>query len=103
MVNGEKDALLASLNGQREHLLSAPGGLSEEDLRRPVLPSARPPVRPSAWTALGLVGHLVLEVEQFRFSGAVAGEPITLTSGTRPGRFRRVCRAPRSSAGTGTR
>jgi hypothetical protein len=73
MANEEKDALLASLNAQREHLLSALDGLPEEDLRRPVLPSA--------WTPLGLVRHLALEVEQFWFRGAVAGEPITLTSG----------------------
>jgi hypothetical protein len=73
MVNEEKDALLASLTAQRGHLLSTLDGLSEADLRRPVLPSA--------WTPLGLVRHLALEVEQFWFRGAVAGEPITLTSG----------------------
>jgi Protein of unknown function (DUF664) len=73
VVNEEKDALLASLNAQRGHLLSTLDGLSEADLRRPVLPSA--------WTPLGLVRHLALEVEQFWFRGAVAGEPITLTSG----------------------
>ena len=36
MVNEEKDALLASLNAQREHVLGALDGLSEADLRRPV-------------------------------------------------------------------
>jgi hypothetical protein len=73
MVNEEKDALLAALNAQREHLLGALDGLAEEDLRRPVLPSA--------WTPLGMIRHLTLEVEQFWFRGAVAGESITLTSG----------------------
>jgi hypothetical protein len=72
-VDDEKDALLAVLNEQREHVLGALDGLSEDDLRRPVLPSA--------WTALGMVRHLALEVEQFWFRGAAAGEPITLTSG----------------------
>jgi len=72
MANEEKDALLASLNDQREHLLGTLEGLSEEDMRRAALPSA--------WTPLGLVRHLALEVEQFWFRGAVAGEPITLTS-----------------------
>ena len=72
MANEEKDALLATLNAQREHLLSTLDGLSDEDLRRPVLPSA--------WTPLGMIRHLALEVEQFWFRGAVAGEPITLTS-----------------------
>ena len=72
MANEEKDALLASLNDQREHLLGTLEGLSEKDMRRAALPSA--------WTPLGLVRHLALEVEQFWFRGAVAGEPITLTS-----------------------
>ena len=72
MANEEKDALLASLNDQREHLLGPLEGLSEEDMRRAALPSA--------WTPLGMVRHLALEVEQFWFRGAVAGEPITLTS-----------------------
>jgi Protein of unknown function (DUF664) len=72
-VDDEKDALLASLNSQRAHVLGALEGLSEDDLRRPVLPSG--------WTPLGMVQHLALEVEQFWFRGAVAGEVITLTSG----------------------
>lgn len=62
-----------SLNSQREHVLGALDGLSEDDLRRPVLPSG--------WTPLGLVRHLALEVEQFWFRGAVAGETLTETTG----------------------
>jgi hypothetical protein len=73
VVNDEKDALLASLDAQREHVLGALEGLSDDALRRPALPSG--------WTPLGMVQHLALEVEQFWFRGAVAGEPITLTSG----------------------
>lgn len=73
MVNDEMDALLAVLNSQREHVLGAVEGLSEDDLHKPVLPSG--------WTPLGMVRHLALEVERFWFRGAVAGEPITLTSG----------------------
>ena len=64
---------MASLNSQREHVLGALEGLPGDDLRRPVLPSG--------WTPLGMVRHLALEVEQFWFRGAVAGEPMTLTSG----------------------
>jgi hypothetical protein len=71
-MDDETEALLASLNAQREHVLGALEGLSEDALRRPALPSG--------WTPLGLVQHLALEVEQFWFRGAVAGEPITLTS-----------------------
>ncbi|MGH3291722.1 MAG: DinB family protein [Trebonia sp.] len=66
-------ALLTSLNAQREHVLGALDGLSEDELRRPLLRSG--------WTPLGMVQHLALEVEQFWFRGAVAGEPLTLTSG----------------------
>lgn len=73
MVDDEKDALLAALNAQREHVLGALDGLSDDVLRRPALPSG--------WTPLGMVQHLALEVERFWFRGAVAGEPITLTSG----------------------
>jgi hypothetical protein len=72
-VNDETDALLASLNSEREHVLGALEGLPDDELRRPALPSG--------WTPLGMVRHLALEVEQFWFRGAVAGEPITLTSG----------------------
>ena len=73
MVDDEKDALVTSLNVQREHVLGALEGLSDDQLRRPVLPSG--------WTPLGLVQHLTLEVERFWFRGAVAGEPFTWTSG----------------------
>jgi Protein of unknown function (DUF664) len=72
-MDDETEALLASLNAQREHVLGALEGLSEDALRQSALPSG--------WTPLGLVQHLALEVEQFWFRGAVAGEPITLTSG----------------------
>ena len=72
-MNDEKNALVASLNTQREHVLGALEGLPDDALRRPALPSG--------WTPLGMVRHLALEVEQFWFRGAVAGEPITLTSG----------------------
>jgi Protein of unknown function (DUF664) len=73
VMNEERDALLASLNSQREHVLGTLEGLSEDVLRRPVLPSG--------WAPLGMVRHLALDVERFWFRGAVAGEPIALTSG----------------------
>jgi hypothetical protein len=72
-MDDEKDALVTSLNAQREHVLGALAGLSDGQLRRPALPSG--------WTPLGLVQHLALEVERFWFRGAVAGEALTLTSG----------------------
>ncbi len=73
MVNDEIDALVTSLDAQREHVLGALEGLSDDQLRRPALPSG--------WTPLGLVQHLALEVERFWFRCAVAGEQLPLTSG----------------------
>ncbi len=68
-MNEEMDALLESLDTQREHVLGALDGLSDEDLRRPVLPSG--------WTPLGLVRHLAIDVERFWFRNAMAGDPWT--------------------------
>ena len=45
-------SLLAALHEQRDHVLRAVSGLSDQALRQPVLPSG--------WTCLGLVQHLVL-------------------------------------------
>lgn len=64
----ERTALLAALTGQRDHVVGILEGLSDEALRRPVLPSA--------WTCLGLVQHLAIDVERFWFRDVVAGEPI---------------------------
>ena len=69
----ERDALLASLTAQREHVLDALQGLTETELRRPVLPSG--------WTCLGLVQHLTLDVERFWFRAVVAGEHVELATG----------------------
>src|SRR5260221_13632266 len=67
-MSSEGNALLESLTGQRRHVLGILEGLSEEDLRRPVLPSG--------WTCLGLVHHLALDVERFWFRAVMAGEPM---------------------------
>lgn len=69
----ELDALLAQLRAQRAHVLGALDGLSEEDLRRPVLPSG--------WSCLGLVQHLAVDVERFWFRAVVAGESVELLTG----------------------
>ncbi len=69
-IGTETKTLLASLDAQRRHVLGILEGLSEEDLRRPVLPSG--------WTCLGLVRHLALDVERFWFRGVVDGQPIDL-------------------------
>ncbi len=62
----EAEVLLASLNHQRDHVLGILVGLSDEALRRPVLPSG--------WTCLGLVQHLALDVERFWFRAVFAGQ-----------------------------
>lgn len=64
----ERTALLAALTDQRDHVLGILEGLSDEALRRPVLPSA--------WTCLGLVQHLAIDVERLWFRDVMAGEPI---------------------------
>ncbi len=63
----EREMLVAYLNSQRNHVLGNLEGLSEEDLKRPVLPSG--------WTCLGLVQHLAIDVERFWFQAVTAGEP----------------------------
>ncbi|HEY5251192.1 MAG TPA: DinB family protein [Acidimicrobiales bacterium] len=62
----EADALLKSLDSQREHVIGILDGLSGEALRQPVLPSG--------WNCLGLVQHLTLDVEDLWFRQVVAGE-----------------------------
>src|SRR5258708_24621182 len=64
----ESQVLLSSLAAQRNHVLGILEGLSEEDLRRPILPSH--------WTCAGLVHHLAIDVQQFWFRAVVAGEPM---------------------------
>lgn len=64
---GPSAALLSALTSQRRHVLGILDGLSDEALRRPVLPSG--------WTCLGLVQHLARDVEEFWFRRVIAGQP----------------------------
>jgi hypothetical protein len=64
----ERELLLSRLAGQRRHVLTQLEGLSDEQLRRPVLPSG--------WSCLGLVRHLTLSDERYWFEVVVAGEPL---------------------------
>lgn len=68
LVNREKEVLLGQLDSQRRHVLGILEGLSDEQLRRPVMPSG--------WNCLGLVQHLALSVEHYWFRWVVAGEPL---------------------------
>jgi hypothetical protein len=64
----ERDELLENLEAQRHHILGILDGLSEEQLRRPVLPSG--------WHCLGLVRHLSLSDEHYWFRCVVGGESL---------------------------
>jgi len=68
VTTNESRVLLSSLNDQRDHVLGILEGLSDEALRRPVLPSG--------WTCLGLVNHLAIDVERFWFRDVAAGQPV---------------------------
>jgi len=72
LVSSTHDALLSTLNAQRRHVLGILDGLSEESLRKPVLPSG--------WSCLGVVQHLALDVEQFWFRSIIAGETVGLNA-----------------------
>lgn len=67
-VTADRELLLDHLDGQRRHVLTQLEGLSDEQLRRPVLPSG--------WSCLGLVRHLTLSDERYWFEVVVAGEPL---------------------------
>ena len=73
VMTSELESLQMTLDGQRRHVLGAIEGLSDADLRRPVLPSG--------WTCLGLVQHLALDVERFWFRAVTAGEAVDLKEG----------------------
>lgn len=67
-MTSHRAMLLSRLTGQREHVLAQLEALSDEQLRRPVLPSG--------WSCLGLVRHLTLSDERYWFEVVVAGEPL---------------------------
>jgi uncharacterized damage-inducible protein DinB len=69
-VDAEITALMQCLQRQRNHVLGAVEGLSDEALRRPVLPSG--------WSCLGMVQHLTLSVERLYFRAVVAGDPVVI-------------------------
>jgi hypothetical protein len=70
-MDTERDALLTTLTHQREHVLGILEGLSDEDMRRPVLASG--------WSCLGLLQHLAVDIERFWFRSIFAGETVDFT------------------------
>jgi uncharacterized damage-inducible protein DinB len=66
--SAERALLMRHLAHQRRHVFNQLDGLSDEQLRRPVLPSG--------WSCLGLVRHLTLSDERYWFEVVVAGGPL---------------------------
>jgi hypothetical protein len=64
----ERALLLRRLAGQRRHVLEQLDGLTDAQLRRPVLPSG--------WSCLGLARHLTLSDERYWFEVVMAGLPL---------------------------
>jgi hypothetical protein len=67
-MDGETAVLLRYLDAQRRHVLASIDGLTDEQLRRAVLPSG--------WSCLGMVKHLALSDEHYWFRSIVGGEPL---------------------------
>lgn len=65
-ARGENDLLLSRLGSQREHVVGILEGLSDEEMRRPVLASG--------WSCLGLLRHLAVDVEELWFRGVIRGD-----------------------------
>jgi hypothetical protein len=72
-VEADRAQLHKSLTVQRQHVLGILDGLSESQLRQPVLPSG--------WNCIGLVRHLALEVEHYWFRCIIAGESLDYFGG----------------------
>jgi hypothetical protein len=68
----QRALLLSRLTVQRQHVLAQLEGLTDEQLRRPVLPSG--------WSCLALVRHLTLSDERYWFEVVMAGEALVDTS-----------------------
>jgi hypothetical protein len=71
-MDHETRVLLQFLDQQRNHVLGILNGLSEEQLRQPLLPSG--------WSCLGMVKHLALADEHYWFRSN--GESASRTSGS---------------------
>lgn len=65
---GEVQMLSDSLNAQRDHVLGILENLTDEQLRRAVLPSG--------WGCLELVHHLALDIEHYWFRCIIGGESL---------------------------
>ena len=66
-TDAQLTAVAVALDAQRAHVLGAIDDLTEDQLRRPMLPSG--------WNCLDLLHHLTRDVEHFWFRAVIAGEP----------------------------
>jgi uncharacterized damage-inducible protein DinB len=71
-TEAERILLGAYLGSSRAHVVGILDDLSDDDLRRPMLPSG--------WTSLGLIQHLALDVERFWFRAVIAGDQEAIAS-----------------------
>jgi uncharacterized protein DUF664 len=71
-IQPETTALLASLTTQRNHVLGILEGLTDGQLRQPVLPSG--------WSCVGMVQHLTNSDERFWFRGVVGGDSACISA-----------------------
>lgn len=62
----EREALLAHLDAERQHVLAAVAGLDEVDLTRPLTPSG--------WSVAQLLHHLTYDDEIFWLGAVVGGD-----------------------------
>lgn len=67
-MDAETRQLQKVLDSQRRHVLNILDGLSEEQLRQPVLPSG--------WSCLGMLQHLSLADEHYWFSAIMGGDSL---------------------------
>jgi hypothetical protein len=67
-TDSEKQLLLARLGGPRRHVVGILEGLTDQQLRQPVLPSG--------WHCLGMLKHLALSDEHYWFRCVMGGEPL---------------------------
>jgi Protein of unknown function (DUF664) len=67
-TRSERSLLLRHLSEKRHHVLAQVDGLTDAQLRNPVLPSG--------WSPLGLVRHLTLSDERYWFHVVMGGAPL---------------------------
>ncbi len=66
LSNTDTELFIEWMDGQRKHAIEILEGLSDDDLRRPILPSG--------WSCLGMIGHLA-GLERFWYRQVLPGDP----------------------------